>query len=780
MNKFLLAIATITSFTLVTPSPSALVDDRCNEIIDDHIDNPHPSPSSSNLDTQIQGRLAYALAAYYDNRNITTANAHVVSLNDIAAFVPDAAVFEFPGYFGMPQLIRMYADPKMRSRMSSAAQQDCREMIWRFINKRSKVIEAEPANAFSNWFTENHNAMCKSSYFLGAQLLKNAGSPYGPNAMLGDGRTLQEHYDAWHAYWKEYFKQRALNGIGLEVASPQYEKFTVSSYYNIADFAESASCRTLAQNMISLYWADVAQDFVKSTGIRGGAGARMYNTTYLTDGSTYSFRQWLYMYDWHNNDNGTSSHPSILCAATSSYRIPNVIRAVAVANKESYEYSSLRFGRVGADGNFFLLPSYLRRDTSANQDFVMGSLTFDPSKVYNEGNSQNRFMGVTSNSGVNDRIIVKGKGTTEGTEAGYWELNGACYKNVLVAARDTNAQDNNGTRIFLGGAFAANLTVQGSWLFTFAGNSYAAIRIATGGYTVTADPAGIFLEFGDMWSPILIQMAQASSYSSLGAFANAVIGRPYSYSGGKLSYTSLRNCPYEIWRQSNNVPTVNGSARNFTPVNTFSSPYLNGVSGQTYVTVSYPGFSNLTLEFDYAGSFTIINPVGDAQISNANLTAQYGSETAMSVKNNVGSGRISYVRFGLSSFQRPSTTKALLRLYISAMSSGTSVHDVYGLSNITWNESTMTWSSGSPNHDATGYSITGVGSSAFLLQSKSISSGSVGSYVEFDVTSYVNDALANGKSVLSFLVSGKNSESINTVYNTKEATKNRPELRITN
>ena len=93
-----------------------------------------------------------------------------------------------------------------------------------------------------------------------------------------------------------------------------------------------------------------------------------------------------------------------------------------------------------------------------------------------------------------------------------------------------------------------------------------------------------------MWAPILIQMGRASSYSSFDSFKAAVLANTLSYSGGKLSYSSLRGDSFEIWRNTYNLPTINGSARSQNPTYSYKSPYLNGTYGNNFVTVSYPGY----------------------------------------------------------------------------------------------------------------------------------------------------------------------------------------------
>ena len=603
INKILALLITLVlvlNFYTVLPVFADTISERANEILTDHIEHSYPNPDDSNLDLNFQGKVAYAYSAYATNSHIDTANEYVLFLNS-NGFCPNDNTYEFDGYFSIPLFVSMYTDSTMRNRVSVEARYAARQIIWRFINNRSRVASAGAGNALKHWYTENHGMICNSSYFLGAKILKDSGSPYGPTATLADGKTLQEHHDAWDAYFKEYFKVRALNGINLEIASPSYEKYTLAGIYNIRDLAESATTRGLAEKYLNLYWADVAHDFLKNTGVRGSSGTRMYDNTYTTRGDTYSLRPWTYMYNWHETKGSTKHHPMILVPATSSYRIPDIITAIAKSTKGNFEYSSRRYGRIAnSSSTQLVLPSCVRRDISGNADYVMGSLTYDTTLSFDKSHSESRYMGVFSNSSVNDRIIVRGKGTAKSGTAGYWELNGACYKDVLVVTRDKNATDNDGTRIFIGGRFSTNLIEDSSgWIFTRAGNSYAAIKLAKGSYTFTTESTGRYLELEDMWAPILIQMGRASSYSSFDSFKAAVLANTLSYSGGKLSYSSLRGDSFEIWRNTYNLPTINGSARSQNPTYSYKSPYLNGTYGNNFVTVSYPGYADLVIDFSY-------------------------------------------------------------------------------------------------------------------------------------------------------------------------------------
>ncbi len=294
--------------------------------------------------------------------------------------------------------------------------------------------------------------MQKGGFLLCAEALKDAPG-YGPDLVLADGGTIAEHAAAWSDYFQRYFIGRAREGINAEIASPIYAKYTVGVYYNLMDFAESPVLRTLAERFITLYWADTASDWT-SSGVRGGAETRCYKENYLRLGSQYSFTSILWGYGWHTNSSVVRTYG--LIPAASSYRVPEIITACATdPARPNYLYTSRRWGRtsgsVGEDNlvTFDNGNSNLRRDTWVTPDYTMGTLTFDMNRDYLQIIDQNRAMGVMFASGVNDRVMVFGKGAASNDKS-YADLSGVTREDCMVVQRDKNANSSgNGTLVFV-------------------------------------------------------------------------------------------------------------------------------------------------------------------------------------------------------------------------------------------------------------------------------------------------------------------------------------------
>ena len=70
---------------------------------------------------------------------------------------------------------------------------------------------------------------------------------------------------------------------------------------------------------------------------------------------------------------------------------------------------------------------------------------------------QNRMAGVFFASGVNDRIVVFGKGSASNNKS-YADLNGVCRENCMVVQRDKNANSSgNETLVFISGSSAESV-----------------------------------------------------------------------------------------------------------------------------------------------------------------------------------------------------------------------------------------------------------------------------------------------------------------------------------
>lgn len=584
-----------TAWSFTTRPSLDTVDGRLAWAVQENIDNPWPGITDPN---SAPGVYSYALACLYLNTNVSQANDLIVDFYTNNP-VPDSDGIDYNGYFWQHLMWRLYHDPAMHARLTPQARASIEVNMWLWLRTRSHISEAQG----TEWVyhgSENHDAMQKGSHLLCALALKNAPG-YGPDAVLADGNTIAEHAAAWSDYFQRYFAGRAREGINAEIACPIYAKYTVGVYYNLMDFAESPVLRNLAEQMITLYWADTASDWTLS-GVRGGGETRCYKENYLRLGTQYSFNALLWGYGWHGDTGVVRTYPMI--PAVSPYRVPEIITACAAdPARPNFLYTSRRWGRTSGssgDNNFVTFDSgnsNLRRDTWVTPDYSMGTLTFDMNRDYLQIIDQNRAMGVMFASGVNDRVMIFGKGASSNNKS-YADLSGVCRENCMVVQRDQNANSSgNGTMIFVAQSLWDSRVETGGWLFLQTGNAYCAIKPAGSGYTATSAQHGYDLELGDLWAPVVVQMEQASSYASFAAFQTSVMGNAFTYASGTLDYTSESGDTFTVYANSKTTPKVNGTTVDLNPVKTYDSPYLSMVHGEDVATVSYSGYPDLVLDF---------------------------------------------------------------------------------------------------------------------------------------------------------------------------------------
>jgi methionine-rich copper-binding protein CopC len=592
-GQFYVGISDPTFWNFTAQPDLTTVDGRLEWALQQNLSSPWPATTGA------AGMASFALAAMRLGIEVETANNFINQFHSQFP-VPDSDTIGFDSYFWLHLIWRIYHDPVMNARLTPQSRANIEDMMWKWIRTRSRLTEAQGTEwVYHN--SENHDAMQKGGLLLCAEALKDAPG-YGPNLVLADGGTIAQHATAWSDYFPRYFASRAREGINAEIASPIYAKYTVGVYYNLMDFAESPILRTLAQRFITLYWADTASDWTLS-GVRGGGETRCYKDNYLRLGTQYSFEEILWAYGWHANSGAVRTYG--LIPAASAYRVPEIITASATdPARPNYLYSSRRWGRtsgtVGED-NFVTFDngnSSIRRDTWVTPDYTMGTLTFDMNRDYLQIIDQNRAMGVMFASGVNDRVMVFGKGATSNDKS-YADLSGVTRANCMIVQRDANVNSSgSGTLVFVPTKLWNTRIESGGWLFLQSGNAYCALRPAGGTYSAATAAHGVDLAMSNIWAPVIIQMGQAADYADFAAFQASVIANPLTFSSNVLNYTSEAGDTFTFYANSKTTPRVNGATVNLNPVKTYDSPYLSMDHEEYLATVSYPGYPNLLLNFD--------------------------------------------------------------------------------------------------------------------------------------------------------------------------------------
>ncbi len=587
--------------------------------------------------SQCYGESAFAIAALATGTHLDEANAAIVDIHDaFGAEFRDTTLTEATCHFVMPHLWRMLLDPVLAAGLSPLAHQDLVDMVRSWVDFHSYVADANLDWVISG--SENHDAIRWVANYLGAQiLLKELGPDAGAAVVPTDGLTLAQHHDAWAERWKRTFRERAGEGLASEIDTP-YNKYEFENFFAIRDFSDDARLRVMADDYLSLLFADGAQNFVPVLGNRGGGWTRWYKNLVFS-GTDDELVAWFYVYGWYAQPPNAKGLVTTFMPALSGYRIPGLVSALATAStKPPFQYTSRRFGMLGDAGNLYTFDTNLGADgtgykvafdseggsqfirqSSTSREVTFGALAFDEIHyTYNNIVEQNRAMGALFGDG--ERAIVVGKGSNcdvgmdaaspAGCRTGYNEVYGVAGPDALLVARPKTTlnmpSDSTGTRVFLTTGLYASKTASadGAWLFFRTGEdagigAYLAIRVARGTLDPVQVPGGWALDFSDLDAPVILQFGRASD-GTFAEFQASAEGRPYAFASGTLSYTSIGGTSFTFpayGEGAAGLPQMNGAPVNLDPPLTYDSPYMRGAHGENQVTLSYPGYPDVVLDF---------------------------------------------------------------------------------------------------------------------------------------------------------------------------------------
>ena len=354
--------AAATATAAATPPTSSTLAERKHAVLQQHISDPWPNAKGAEPSTWGTINLAFARLALHGPANATLAaevSAEVAAWAHMPQFTPwdnytvksKTGHSPLQGLGELPLLARMALLPRTRELLSPAALSALEGLFLAWLSPRSKVAwAASPDSWLVTDGSENLDATRKAGLYLSALALNVT----SPSARLElDGKTVAEHAAAWETHWTTYFQHRAVEGIGVELGSPTYGKYSLQNYLNLADLSGTAALRKLAGNFLQLWFADAAQAFLPSTGVRGGAHNRVYRTGAFFVPSADDFRGFSWLYGWWHAG-GTVDQadvtdaiktPQLTLFATSEWQPLPIVTAIATAvDQPAFIYVSRRLG----------------------------------------------------------------------------------------------------------------------------------------------------------------------------------------------------------------------------------------------------------------------------------------------------------------------------------------------------------------------------------------------------------------------------------------------------
>ncbi|MES2693982.1 MAG: hypothetical protein V4773_10950, partial [Verrucomicrobiota bacterium] len=445
-----------------------------------------------------------------------------------------------------------------------------------------------------------------------------AASPTYREREFGDGFRPAERYAAETNFAKYWLGERGQRGLLVEIASGSYSMVTLQNWYNYRDFATDPELRRLAENLITLWWADCAHELLD--GVRGGGKAREgrgRGDDWSGHGGAAAVLSWYYF------GVGQSTSPHVggyLPLLTSDYRLPDVIYELAtdVAGRGSYVYESRRPGLAIPQYTFAPQPQTERalhqhfhwidrerggilRTTYATPDYILGCNMVDdvPAERWTAISASNRWAGAILRGHPDARVFAQSDVDTPdryGNARGANEHGTLQDKQTLIWKKLHQSRNHLGTKIYFP-ALLKPLEEKGV-IFGQQGKAYVAARVASGGFKQAEAP---WYKLDDEWAPVIIELGSEAEHGSFEKFRASVHAAKLTRDGEALHYVRATDGrKLTVYLGSDRVGEVDGKAVNFEPAFTYRSPFMSGGWPAEIVTIQKGG-RRLELDFRIRG-----------------------------------------------------------------------------------------------------------------------------------------------------------------------------------
>lgn len=541
---------------------------------------------------------------------IVRANEHIVAVQEE---YPD----DTQSYWIRPLLAQIAADPALNRFLNDRAKRALKEQLFHAADETFDLTDAG-TDPYSVWHTEgsdNHNVMRKGTCLLTAQFLMN--EPQWRDLKYDDGTTPKQNYDAWTAHWLEYLRQRAREGITIEIASPTYAGVFLYPIMAIRDSAADPALRHQADQFLDLYFADAAVESLN--GVRGGSKTRAYKDKQVYDHTVDKGHFYSYVLVGLPDSERFSTPPfEVYPALYTNYRLPTQVSSLFQDDRTrgTYEYVSVRPGR----GTHSLileplwyevyLPSYLRRTTYVTPDYTLGYFTIDEGKHYTLISEQCQWMGLTTAATKNSRIVfyVTPSHPMHKETIGYRELQGHGSKHAFLVRKQLCSTDEEELWVYVSSDFDFEGDGE-NWIFGRNGNRkvYFALR----GTHAQGNPSYVVednKEWGGKWvkfkqpsTVAVLEVARAGEYESFEAF-QADIGDnepEWLNNHDDLHYQPSRDAGHLVLCADMRHPRIDGELVELNPAKAYDCPYIQGIHGEDKVVIRGLDGREKVLDFSY-------------------------------------------------------------------------------------------------------------------------------------------------------------------------------------
>jgi hypothetical protein len=627
----------------------------------------------------------------YLGRDLEAANAELLE----ELLKPE--VYDDPwSLFLNPMLCRLYLNFSSKSevfpgRLTAEVEKTLLEVLWKRTYSKNDIHWARQ----STWWldgSENHDINAKACNLVSSRIFMNepdykdriypdygfgGGYKYGGNGYYGkdvdgsarhaggranlkDGKNYNaaDHYEAWLAFLKEYFQERAKRGFFVERAADGYMHHTLNFVDLIYTSSGDDELKQIVGDFFDLVYADWAQESI--SGLRGGMKGR-----HNYEGGYASITEYMRYY-MGGPGNGTIWYYYTL---VNDYQLPSIVMKTALDRQGlgCFEYKSRGVGEeenvwprpLGAERSLLCdTESRFLKYSYVTPDYVLGAQMEHPAAVHSHLSLTKRWHGMIFAQSPASRIVTVGLNEAGKDEPGYVKskkgydmhqnYRSVQSQSVLITQQARRLFQVNpewfpagplyerGMGVFVGDDWDELVEREG-WIFVRKGNAYAAVKpilydaayekekrvkagakgtqlffdspeeaatvkIKDGAYSWICDHKVIRLE--DKFSPVIIEAGRKADHPTMEDFIADILDNPITLyktvvpGYNVLVYTGSCDDAKEIVFNAGTMemPTVGGEYIDYSYPMTFDSPYLKSEYKSGLIELQY-GDQVLDLDF---------------------------------------------------------------------------------------------------------------------------------------------------------------------------------------
>jgi hypothetical protein len=498
--------------------------------------------------------------------------------------------------------------PHFPGRLKPETEAAMKEAIWLWVRGESRIAETGRDDQFLLLGTENHDLNRRPPNYLITAFL--AEDPAYRARKLDDGHSVAEHAAAHTAYFREWPRSRAKNGLWVEVGSSTYQKYSWPALFNLHELSPDPIIRHRFGLLLDLALIEEAQISVR--GRRGGGLSR-------AEGGGNGFAAYKNLLYARAGQAAGSSHSRVI--ETSRYQAPAAaillekrafpaVRPFAIRNRVLGELITR-----GGDGEAQRIAanSALVNYAWRTPYYLLGSTLQNPIREYSGISQQKRWCGLLfddpSAATVGSIGTLIEQSRSGRPQDSFWSVQ---HENALLIQRIAEAKAGGSystgrIRIRFDAPGLEKIDEHG-WIFASNGKAFAGVKFLDGGHQWDegrgiAGPSR-FAGPRDT-GRILLHAGDVMSHGSFARFRATLLANPlvvgtdkvdYRFGEGKQHIEMFR---YDVEAPASfNLPRVNGAPVDLRPAAVYRSPFLNGAANSDRIAVTV-GPVRQTLDFSW-------------------------------------------------------------------------------------------------------------------------------------------------------------------------------------